>query len=175
MTDYKQLCARMADELDHYRQLLMDDRRETHALATEARAALAQPEPEWPTDEEIMELMPQQMRDDLAAAARALSGFDPDNIKAASVFRIILNRHAVDHALAVLAKWGNHPESPDSSTQPIPVSGRLPGLEDCDAEGRCWWHGEGGDMVGWTYQDSEGFSYYKATHWLPAHALPQPS
>jgi hypothetical protein len=29
-----------------------------------------------PTDEEIMELMPQQMRDDLAAAARALAGFD---------------------------------------------------------------------------------------------------
>jgi hypothetical protein len=46
MTDYKALCARMADELDHYRQLLMDDRRETHALATEARAALAQPETE---------------------------------------------------------------------------------------------------------------------------------
>ena len=45
MTDYKQLCARMADELDHYRQLLMDDRREVHALATEARAALAEPEP----------------------------------------------------------------------------------------------------------------------------------
>jgi hypothetical protein len=49
MTDYKALCARMADELDHYRQLLMDDRRETHALATEARAALAQPEPEGPS------------------------------------------------------------------------------------------------------------------------------
>jgi hypothetical protein len=32
----------MADELDHYRQLLMDDRRETHALATEARIYLAQ-------------------------------------------------------------------------------------------------------------------------------------
>jgi hypothetical protein len=44
-TDYRALCARMADELDHYRQLLMDDRRETHALATEARAALAQPKP----------------------------------------------------------------------------------------------------------------------------------
>jgi hypothetical protein len=44
MTDFRELCARMADELDHYRQLLMDDRRETHALATEARAALAQPE-----------------------------------------------------------------------------------------------------------------------------------
>jgi hypothetical protein len=53
MTDYKALCARMADELDHYRQLLMDDRRETHALATEARAALAQPEPEQPSDKEL--------------------------------------------------------------------------------------------------------------------------
>jgi len=42
MTDFRALCARMADELDHYRQLLMDDRRETHALAIEARAALAE-------------------------------------------------------------------------------------------------------------------------------------
>jgi hypothetical protein len=46
MTDFRALCARMADELDHYRQLLMGDRRETHALAAEARAALAQPEPQ---------------------------------------------------------------------------------------------------------------------------------
>ena len=104
MTDYRALCARMADELYHYRQLLMDDRRETHALATEARAALAQPEPVAPTDEEIMELMPQQMRDDLATAARALSDFAGP--KASTVRRIILNRHAVDHARAVLAKWG---------------------------------------------------------------------
>ena len=58
-----------------------------------------------PTDEEIMELMPQQMRDDLAAAARALA---PSTLpKAAGAMRIILNRHAVDHARAVLAKWGN--------------------------------------------------------------------
>jgi len=56
MTDFRVLCARMADELDHYRQLLMDDRRETHALATEARAALAQPEPQGPTDEELRDL-----------------------------------------------------------------------------------------------------------------------
>ena len=60
-----------------------------------------------PTDEEIMELMPQQMRDDLAAAARALAGFDRANVKAAAAFRIILNRHAVDHARAVLDKWGH--------------------------------------------------------------------
>jgi hypothetical protein len=65
-----------------------------------------------PTDEEIMELMPQQMRDDLAAAARALAGFDRANVKAAGAMRIILNRHAVDHARAALAKWGTLPPQP---------------------------------------------------------------
>jgi hypothetical protein len=47
MTDpnSRALIKRMADELDRYRHLLMDDRRETHALATEARAYLAQPKP----------------------------------------------------------------------------------------------------------------------------------
>jgi hypothetical protein len=58
-----------------------------------------------PTDEEIMELMPQQMHDDLAAAARALAGFDYP--KAVGACRVILNRHAVDHARAVLVKWGH--------------------------------------------------------------------
>jgi hypothetical protein len=53
MTDFRALCARMADELDHYRQLLMDDRRATHALAAEARWFLAQPEPQGATDEEL--------------------------------------------------------------------------------------------------------------------------
>ena len=72
-----------------------------------ARTLLDQPAAERPTDEELMELMPQQMRDDLAAAARALAGFDRANIKAAGAMRIILNRHAVDHARAVLAKWGH--------------------------------------------------------------------
>lgn len=114
MTDYKQLCA----ELLKAYEILLGELRFDNRLAKRARAALAEPEPESPTDEEIMELMPQQMRDDLTAAARALSGFDLDNIKAASVFRIILNRHSVDHARATLACWGNHPVSPDSSTQP---------------------------------------------------------
>jgi hypothetical protein len=68
-----------------------------------------QPAPVAPTDEELMELMPQQMRDDLAAAVRALTDDIPwpDNPKAAGAMRIILNRHAVDHARVVLDKWGN--------------------------------------------------------------------
>ena len=63
------------------------------------------PQPVLVSDEEIMELMPQQMRDDLAAAARVLAGFD--NPKAAAACRIILNRHAVDHARAVLSRYSH--------------------------------------------------------------------
>ena len=105
MPDYKQLCAELHAALEKHDPSLADDRLLDRSAAA-LRAALAETEPEGPTDEEIMELMPQQMRDDLAAAARALSGFDPDNIRVASAFRIILNRHCVDHANAVLARWG---------------------------------------------------------------------
>ena len=83
------------------------------AMADEVFAALAQPESMAPTDEEIMELMPQKMRDDLAATARAvacglaITGFERDSsMKSAGAWRIIFNRHALDHARAVLAKWG---------------------------------------------------------------------
>jgi len=132
-----------------------------------------------PTDEEIMELMPQQMRDDLANAARALAGFDRANVKAAGAMRIILNRHAVDHARAALARWGT------PAIQPVPVAERLPGLEDCDAEVKCWWwhpgHKEDDFIDGWillnpkwagSRRDSDGSLIY--THWLPANALPNP-
>ena len=113
--DYRALCAELVDDLE------MSDwpsklKEVFRADIARARALLDQqpvsppyklPEPEGPTDEQLMELMPQQMRDDLAAAARALAGFDRANIKAAGAMRIILNRHAVDHARAALAKWGH--------------------------------------------------------------------
>jgi hypothetical protein len=108
MTDFRALCARMADELDHYRQLLMDDRRETHVLAAEARAALAQPEPQGPS------------------------------------------RPAIE---------------------PVPVSERLPGPEDCDAEGRCWLTSVDVEP-GWVADNPEQCTNW--THWLPHWALPVP-
>ena len=61
MTDYRALCARMADELDHYRQLWMIAAKLTCALATEACAALAQPEPVAPTDDDVTELFYRHM------------------------------------------------------------------------------------------------------------------
>jgi Lar family restriction alleviation protein len=130
-----------------------------------------------PSDEELLELMPQQMRDDLAAAARALAGFDPDNIKAASVFRIILNCHVADYARAALARWGT------AAPQPILVSERLPEAGDCDAEGMVWaWRiyksdddDDDGDF--WMQVPAEWLPLWTRcwTHWLPAHALPLPT
>jgi hypothetical protein len=49
MTDYKQLCA----ELTEYLSLLDDP---PHELVVRAQFALAEPEPEGPTDEELDEL-----------------------------------------------------------------------------------------------------------------------
>ena len=97
MTDVRDLISRMADELDYYRQLLTDDRREVHALAVEARAAA-----------------------------------------------LLEQRHPT----------------------PVPVSERLPGAEDCNEMGQCWWF----DAELWCLDIYD----HEYTHWLPHHALPVP-
>ena len=50
-----------------------------------------------------------------------------------------------------------------SPPQPVPVSERLPGPEDCEA-GECW---------AWDVA-AEAWNRTHYTHWLPAHALPLP-
>ena len=96
MTDAnaRDLIKRLADELDHYRQLLMDDKRETHALATEARAYLAQPEPEEPTDEDLHDLW------------HELYGFHPDGPTSGDVAVI---------ARYILARWGRPAVEPETN------------------------------------------------------------
>ncbi len=64
---------------------------------------------------------------------------------------------------------------------PIPVSERLPGAEDCDAEGRCWfgmWGEFDGEMIpDWELTRLEDYTNegrLRIAGWLPAHALPLP-
>jgi hypothetical protein len=152
MTDYKQLCAELVNRLEGLYDELVDSEMgwvppEAQELMTRAHAALAEPEPEVPTDEELDELFTEIDQ----------SG-EPESWRA--------------YARAVLARWGNHPGSPDSSTpQPVTVSERLPGDE------LCWWYepdeddGYGGM---WTLLRIRGGTA-RYSHWLPAHALPQPS
>ena len=57
---------------------------------------------EDPSDEELLELMPQQFRDDLATVSRlAAHGTSPDVTP--GIFRVSLNTGALDYARAVLA------------------------------------------------------------------------
>ena len=101
MTDLRELCARMADELDHYRQLLMDDRRETHALATEARTALAQPEPEGPTGEELLAIAAASINP-YQDSGIAIGEYEPETERAVHVY----GSELITFARAVLARWG---------------------------------------------------------------------
>jgi hypothetical protein len=103
MTDFRELCARMADELDHYRQLLMDDRRETHALATEARAALAQPEPVAPTDEELLAVAASTI-EPYEGSGIAVGEYEPEYECAVEAY----GSELIAFARAVLERYGNH-------------------------------------------------------------------
>jgi hypothetical protein len=168
MTDFRALCARMADELDHYRQLLMDDRRETHALAAEARAALAQPEPQGPTDEEPTDQEIEEWAD--AAAEVPLEEMDPEVHGWRRCFK---SDEFSETIRAALARWGR------PAIEPVPVSERLPEPEDCDAEGQCWLHQPHPvtpETPVWRLMPARCAStIYGTTHWLPHHALPVPA
>jgi hypothetical protein len=67
-----------------------------------------------------------------------------------------------------------------ATIEPVPVSERLPGPEDCDAEGRCWWltlavieGGRGGYSTFWELTTFKA-AVRCASHWLPHNALPVP-
>lgn len=127
-----------------------------HGLAR-ARAALAT-EPKGPADEELLALFGQF---DIDGMADVTKGMPLDTF-----WDDYQPREAVKYARAVLARWGR------PAPQPVPVSERLPGPEDCDAEGRCWFSVEGNR---WAFEDRTYGSNWQWTHWLPAHALPLPT
>jgi hypothetical protein len=70
---------------------------------------------------------------------------------------------SLDRARAALAR----PEPQG----PVPVTERLPGPDDCDAEGRCWLTSVDVEP-GWVSDNPEQCTNW--THWLPHHALPVP-
>lgn len=206
-TDFRGLCAELADALDSSHQRLTGDPSFTHPLAARARAALAG-EAVGPSDEDLLELMSQAMRDDLASVSR-LSGIQVG--LAAGVFRTTLNVRVLEYARAVLARYGSAPTTiepdtadvlrlaaiirkvdgnhdkgaaalaeailshPDyrSTPRPVPVAERLPGAEDCDQYGCCWYWLP--INAAWHYRDPSQAEGVNCSHWLPAHALPIPT
>ena len=161
--DYRALCSELAQELvneygycTEWEKGLPLCESNVSELLNRARAALAQPEPVAPTDEELP--MPAAIRDMPEQQQRWY----------ALGWRAALARHGTP------------------TIQPVSVSERLPEPEDCDAEGRCWWwhpaHIEDDfdndwvllnhEWAGLVLRDSDNSPIY--THWLPANALPTP-
>jgi len=120
MTDFRALCAELTDALNNLHALvwgecpsLLDEDRggsgfldlEIEETLTTAHAALAQPEPVAPTDEELLKLMPETMLDEFSYAAKVCSDATGGQVKP-GIFRVSLNTSALDYARAVLARWG---------------------------------------------------------------------
>jgi hypothetical protein len=169
MTDFRALCAELTDSLEEWLSsnsiggISLDDGTDAE-LIYRARAALAQPAPQGPTDEELVELfnendwnyispetfidiaravlecwgnyttkpdgpavphgrepasvadqptdkelldlMPETMRDEFSYAAKVCSDATGGQVKP-GIFRVALNTAALEYARAVLARWGN--------------------------------------------------------------------
>jgi len=129
------------------------------------RAALeALPEPVAPTDEEIEEWAD-------ASSEVPLEEMDPD----IHGWRRCFTKEEFGASIrAALARYGT------PAIQPVPVSERLPGPEDCDAEGRCWVgcpaFVDDGDHGSIAYNPSWELCRCTPddTHWIPHWALPVP-
>jgi hypothetical protein len=156
-TDYRALCAELVDALDSSNGFLNSDGEwvvpePIGALVARARALLDTPERVAPTDEQ----------------------WDALWDKEAEYFALYGEARRFGRAAYSLGR--QHSPTPI----PIPASERLPGVEDCDKERRCWWHAPETDTKcavwclgpGPTCLPPEGFG---ETHWLPYHALPLPA
>jgi hypothetical protein len=109
MTDFRALCAELADSLEDWLSsnsiggISLDDGTDAE-LIFRARTALAQPEPQGPTDEKLLELMPETMRDEFSYAAKVCSDATGGKVEP-GIFRVALNTAALEYAQAVLARY----------------------------------------------------------------------
>ena len=164
-TDYRALCAELLDEWD---AASGDPDLISFAIAiTRVRTALAQPELQGPTDEDLLD-----------AHDQAVAAFPPIHPEAEPLSVVEYARELeIRKARAVLARFGR------PAIEPVPIAERLPGPEDCDADGECWWwhpdHKEDEFSDGWMllkpkwadgHHDRDDSPVH--THWLPHYALP---
>ena len=170
MTDFRALCAELADSLEDWLSsnsiggISLDDGTDAE-LIFRTRTALAQPEPQGSTDEELTNQEIEEWAD--AATEVPLEEMDPE---VHGWRRCFTSEEFCETIRAALARWGR------PAIEPVPVAGRLPGLEDCDADGRCWLCGNvEGD---WRLLNPANTGVpqlkYCFSHWLPHHALPVP-
>jgi hypothetical protein len=158
---YRALCAELVEQL----QRAINDYgfclEASNALMHRALAAVMA-EPVAPTDEALLRTYGKAKRDHCYEGD--LHDWPKKAERAATVAGL----------RAVLARFGIF------ANKPVPVSERLPGAEDCDAEGRCWWFvPENEEQPSHWYLDGQPpareICFYGNTHWRPYHALPIPT
>ncbi len=165
---YRAMCAELLQELCcHYRSWELKEGHCSDAM-TRARALLDQPERQPPVAGEVAA--------SLIELRSTVMGLDQA--------RMYVAAKRVERAADLLQR--QHP-------QPVAVSERLPGAEDCDEQGRCWlltvedeypqWRlhsiegaQPGGAMIWVPVDSSPGVMVdcFYTSHWLPATALPTP-
>jgi hypothetical protein len=96
--DYRALCAELHDALEKRCETLEEDRLLDRSAAA-LRAALAQPEPVAPTDEEIAQFVAEWWGN--------MHGFAPHGDKTVyTVFEFVAREHFADFTRDALARWG---------------------------------------------------------------------
>ena len=111
MTDYKQLCAQLVEQLDDALDFTVssETRRYMKLLTRQARAALAQPEPEGPADEELLHVAARAI-EPYESCGIAIGEYEPETECAIHVY----GSELIAFARAVLARWGR------PAPQPVP-------------------------------------------------------
>jgi hypothetical protein len=158
MTDtFRAVCAELIEAIDSETA----DWEDMEELKDRARALLAQPVAEGLTDEALLEAFDGEFAEFFDSS----DGFGTTAISRSEWTKV---------ARAVLARWG-HP-----TPVPVAVSERLPGVKDCDEQGRCWWltlavteGGRGGYSTFWELTTFRA-AVRSGSHWLPFNALPLP-
>lgn len=118
--------------------------------------ALAQPEPQGPTDEELDEETATLIPWLLEEAVQAANSEAP---------------HAAGQLTLAAQLLGER----RPAIEPVPFGERLPGLDDVDENGNCWLWDSEGYFWDWTYiRTRTRAEMYSYTHWLSYHALPVP-
>ena len=96
-TNYRALCAELLDELD-----LWSSWHDAPDLKARTKAALAQPEPEGPTDDELLRVAA------TAIAPYEISGITPGAYEPETECCVeAYGSELIAYARAVLAKWGH--------------------------------------------------------------------
>jgi hypothetical protein len=149
-TDFRALCAELLSALIEY-----DDANpghDHHVLIRRAETALDQPLAAGPTEDDFHAWWRERWPG--AGASRPP----------------YLEQTAMEWAAFCLDRWGR------PAAVPVLVSERLPGLEDCNAEGRCWWgYPESGDYACTQWQLKRELDRWGSElAWLPWWALPLP-